>query len=174
MVLEAPADVFAFHFNPAQPQWVAAGCLGGQVALWNLEQLAAQREQAARLLPEPGSGAGAAGSRRNTTDPSQGAASGAAAGEGGAELAAFLRPNVLQPAFVSLLDASHQAAITDLRWLPGLAAMRDGRLEPAAEPTECMLFATTAMDGRVLIWDMRINAGRRRMRATTGGGAWDV
>ena len=44
-VLAAPAGVLALAFNPIAPQWVAAGCLGGQVALWNLDQLALQREQ---------------------------------------------------------------------------------------------------------------------------------
>lgn len=152
-VLEAPSDVFALRFNPAQPQWLAAGCLGGQVALWNLDQLAAQREQAARLQ--------LGGSRRATTEHG-------AAGDS-TEAAAFLKADVLQPAHVSLLDISHQACVSDLLWLPGLAATRDGRLEPAASPTECNLFATVAIDGKVLVWDMRIHAGRRRGRGTATG-----
>jgi hypothetical protein len=165
-VLQAPADVFTFAFNPASPQWVAAGCLGGQVALWNLDNLAQQRQQAARLqLAGSGSGAGigvASGSRRGTTEQ-------VVAVEGAEASVPFLKANVLQPAYVSMLDASHQACVADLLWLPGLAATRDGRLEPAASPGECFLFATTAMDGKVLVWDMRIySGGRRRNRPTTG------
>ena len=91
---------------------------------------------------------------------------------GGGEGAAFCKANVLQPAHVSLLDASHQAAVADLLWLPGLAATRDGRLEPAPGGAgECNLFATVALDGRVLVWDQRVHPGGRRrggQRPTAG------
>jgi len=36
-VLEGPGDMFTFKFNPTNPKWVAAGCISGQVVLWNLE-----------------------------------------------------------------------------------------------------------------------------------------
>lgn len=36
-VLEGPADMFTFKFNPTNPEWVAAGCISGQVVLWNLQ-----------------------------------------------------------------------------------------------------------------------------------------
>ncbi|GAB4817587.1 hypothetical protein N2152v2_004633 [Parachlorella kessleri] len=151
-VLQAPSDVFAFAFNPAQPQWVAAGCLGGQVALWNLDELVQQREQAAKLQMPAGSHS--SGSGRDGP---------AGADEG----IPFLKASVLQPAFMSTLDASHQACITDLIWLPGLTATRDSRLEPSSGLGECNLFATTAMDGRGLVWDMRIHSGGRRRNRPT-------
>ena len=34
-VLEAPDEVFAFQFNPVQPEIVAAGCYNGQILLWD-------------------------------------------------------------------------------------------------------------------------------------------
>lgn len=36
-VLEGPGDMFCFRFNPSNPSWVAAGCITGQVILWNLQ-----------------------------------------------------------------------------------------------------------------------------------------
>lgn len=36
-VLEGPGDMFCFRFNPTMPEWVAAGCISGQVILWNLQ-----------------------------------------------------------------------------------------------------------------------------------------
>lgn len=36
-VLQAPTDMFCFRFNPTNPEWVAAGCISGQVILWNLQ-----------------------------------------------------------------------------------------------------------------------------------------
>lgn len=36
-VLEGPGDMFCFRFNPTNPEWVAAGCISGQVILWNLQ-----------------------------------------------------------------------------------------------------------------------------------------
>merc|ERR1712159_867082 len=36
-VLEGPSDMFCFRFNPTDPDWVVAGCISGQVVLWNLK-----------------------------------------------------------------------------------------------------------------------------------------
>ena len=36
-VLEGPNDMFCFRFNPTNPEWVVAGCISGQVVLWNLQ-----------------------------------------------------------------------------------------------------------------------------------------
>lgn len=35
-VLQAPYEVFAFQFNPMNPDIVTAGCYNGQVVMWNL------------------------------------------------------------------------------------------------------------------------------------------
>lgn len=181
-VLQAPADVFAFAFHPTQPHWLAAGLATGQVALFNLQQ-------------QPG--APAAGSAANT---------GAAAERGGLRTESFAanrdgasdttaegggKAAVLLPLFLSLPNASHQAAVTDLQWMPGAAVGQDGRLEAvgagaAASPREgatsssaltaapaatdsCNLFATTAADGSILMWDMRIRARHQRKAAGAKG-----
>lgn len=34
---------------------------------------------------------------------------------------------VVKPSHLSLVDASHTTAVTDLQWLPGMAFARDGR-----------------------------------------------
>ena len=35
-MLESPEEVTAFHYNPVNVDVVAAGCLSGQVALWDI------------------------------------------------------------------------------------------------------------------------------------------
>lgn len=35
MVLESPEEVLVFRYNPLNPEMIAAGCLNGQVALWD-------------------------------------------------------------------------------------------------------------------------------------------
>ncbi len=37
LFLEAPCDVFSFAFSPTEPHIIAAGCINGQVALWDIQ-----------------------------------------------------------------------------------------------------------------------------------------
>ena len=194
-VLQAPAQVLAFAFHPSQPHWVAAGLATGQVALFNLQQPgdgssgepagAADGRATAAAGGDGGSGITAAAKApilQAATSPGGGAAKlGAAAAAAAA----------LQPVFVSLPEASHQAAVTDLQWLPGLAVTREGKLvegsgAPAGAPSEAAgisaaaaattttataLFATTASDGALLVWDMRISARHQRLKAAAAAAA---
>ena len=52
-VLQAPYEVFAFQFNPLNPDIVTAGCYNGQVVLWNLagEQVRVCKERTLPPLP---------------------------------------------------------------------------------------------------------------------------
>ena len=38
LVLESPHETFVFRFNPVNPNLVAAGCITGQVLLWDLTE----------------------------------------------------------------------------------------------------------------------------------------
>merc|ERR1711865_768112 len=44
-VLEGPNDMFCFRFNPTNPEWVVAGCISGQVVLWNLRGSTTKRRK---------------------------------------------------------------------------------------------------------------------------------
>ena len=160
-VLHAPAEVTALAWHPTQQHCLAAGLATGQVALFGLQQ------------QQPGTAANGAA----TAGPSGGTAAGGRAAEGSQEGSHTAE---LQPLHLSMPEASHQAAVADLHWLPGVALSRDGHLEavaphcegggtagPAGAADGCTLFATTAADGALLCWDMRISA-RHRKQATKG------
>lgn len=155
-VLHAPVEVTALAWHPTQQHCLAAGLATGQVALFGLQQ-------------QPGTAANGAA----TAGPPGGTAAGGRAAEGSQEGSLTAE---LQPLHLSMPEASHQAAVADLHWLPGVALSRDGRLEAVAPHSEgtagpagaadgCTLFATTAADGALLCWDMRISARHRKQAA---------
>lgn len=158
-VLQAPAEVTALAWHPTQQHVLAAGLSTGQVALFHLHQKAGPT----------GSGAATAVPSGRTAA----AGSGGQAGEGGQEGSSHSAE--LLPLHLSMPEASHQAAVADLHWLPGVVLSRDGRLEAAAPRGEgggaagpagasdgCTLFATAAADGALLVWDMHISARHRK------------
>lgn len=58
---------------------------------------------------------------------------------------------------MSSVEFSHHALVMDLQWLPGVEITRDGRVTKLADGSrECSFFATTAADGKVMFWDMRL------------------
>ncbi|PRW58624.1 flagellar inner dynein arm I1 intermediate chain IC140 [Chlorella sorokiniana] len=158
-VLRVPAEVTALAWHPTQQHCLAAGLATGQVALFHVQQQA-----------------GSIGSGTAAAAPSGRTAAGGQAIEGGQEGSSHAAE--LLPLHLSMPEASHQAAVADLHWLPGVALSRDGHLEAvaphsvgggAALPTGpadgCTLFATTAADGALLCWDMRISARHRKQAA---------
>lgn len=152
VVLQAPSDVFAFQFHPTQPQYVVAGCLGGQVAMWNLDCMQHLKETTISqpiFTIEP-----------ETEDKTDSKII--------SQTAPHRQSNILAPSHLSLLDTCHQATITDLVWLPGTSATRDGRLVQTSSESDCSLFATVAMDGKLMVWDTRFNT-RQRGRPINSG-----
>jgi len=133
-VLEGPSDMFCFRFNPTDPDWVAAGCISGQVLLWNLktghkapttfaEQLAMEKPEGNKTIMV------------EFTDFSP-----------------------------SLCETSHRRPVTDLCWLPAeLEFGTDGSITRGAEEgAQTKQFATVSGDGMILIWDLRVKKDTRR------------
>ena len=195
-VLEAPGEVLALAWHPSQPEVLAGGCATGQVLLWHLGQAvaAAAASAAAPRLAGLASGkleAAAGGEGEGEGSVSRDEGGGGGGGGGGASGVAH---PALAPALVSSVEASHQAPVADLHWLPGAVVTRDGRFDAVALPPrpataleaapvpallphpDCSLFATTASDGCVLVWDHR-GGGRPRRGggvAATAGAAAEV
>ncbi|KAK9826349.1 hypothetical protein WJX81_000804 [Elliptochloris bilobata] len=82
------------------------------------------------------------------------------------------------PAFISSLELSHRAPVCALQWLPGVLISKQGSRPPTAEdgpklgPNDCVFFATTAADGRVLFWDCRGSFQRRRAKKEADEPEW--
>lgn len=64
---------------------------------------------------------------------------------------------VIKPKYLSSLEKSHNACVTDLAWLQkGLQINRMGQLHETEDPEACHCFVTCAVDGRVRFWDVRV------------------
>lgn len=88
---------------------------------------------------------------------------------------------IVPAAFVSAPDTSHKAIVSDLTWLPGIEVTRDGKVldvnseeahEKGINPRECNFFATTAADGNIMFWDIRVERSRKRGQRETDDIAW--
>jgi len=45
LLLEAPEDIMCFKFCPTNPDYIAGGCISGQVVLWDIAQYADRLRQ---------------------------------------------------------------------------------------------------------------------------------
>ena len=132
LVLESPADVMAFRFNPRRPEIVAGGMYNGQVALWDTRKV----------------------ERRNTDrSRTQDALAAADADHEGAAAGV----SVVSTSRLSAVEASHKMAITGLSgylriWgLPGRTPAAGCALTRASlrrsQPTGGCASGTTARRG---------------------------
>jgi len=129
-VLQAPFEVFAFQYNPANPEIVAGGCYNGQVVLWDTTH---EHERIARMK--------AASNKQDAQDASDEATI-----------------PIVKYKYVTAPEFSHHSVVLDLQWLPGVEITSRGKLSKAAEgPRECSFIATTAGDGKVNFWDIRVD-----------------
>lgn len=131
-ILEGPSDMFCFKFNPTDPDWVVAGCISGQVVVWNLKtghkSPTTFAEQLAKDKPE-----GNKSIEVEVTDFSP-----------------------------SLCETSHRRPITDLCWLPPeIEFSADGSIVRKEDGTTRQ-FATISGDGLILVWDISVKKDSRR------------
>lgn len=141
--LRSPFEVTSFRFNPSLPNVVAGGLQNGQVALWETQNVDDSSPQG--------------GSKRN------------AGQEQGDDRNAS---PILDPIHLSVIESSHTAPVSDVAWIPKacevdklsrLTNQQNQHGEISFEATEELnQFATIALDGKLLIWDMRV---KRDMRA---------
>ena len=135
-VLEAPADVWHFSFNPTRPEIVAGGLLNGQVIIWDTTDV---QEQMRRKKDKK---------KSDTTE------------EGGSGQEA----PVVKHKHISLNDQGHTACVMDLHWFePGLElSASKSKVQKAASANETWNFFSCATDGRVLVWDMRVQIDKKK------------
>ncbi|XP_063681640.1 dynein axonemal intermediate chain 3-like [Bolinopsis microptera] len=140
LVLEAPEDIYTFKFNPTDPNIVAAGCINGQVVMWDISQYDA------RLRNHKNTGARANKTRSDLFDVE------------------YQRSPVVHYAAVSSIEGSHKMAVMDLMWLPDtIEVARMGVPVENKAQASCQL-VTVGIDGNVMFWDIRL-----QKPAGTGG-----
>jgi len=180
-VLRAPRDVSAFKYNASLPHIVAGGLQNGQVVLWDTSGRTADHTSSG-AAPSTASDPRASSSSEAATAAAP-AGAGPATGRASARLSRARNPKaarmntqahdahqgaqVFDPVHVSVMENSHMAAVTDVAWLPPATEVdrlsrvqsqmseMKGQLRVEAQQ-EANQFATVALDGRVLLWDMRV------------------
>lgn len=154
-VLESPFEVTSFQFNPLNHKIITAGLFNGRAVYWDTGN-DATRTVAAKAAKKDD------GKEEETT------------------------VEVFRSAYISAPDTSHKARVTDLTWLPGIEVTRDGKvLDLASEEARgrdidpkdnvaegCHFFVTTAADGAIMFWDIRVRNSRKRGQRETEDIAW--
>jgi WD40 repeat protein len=127
LMLESPHDTYTFQFNPSAPHIIAAGCISGQVIMWDMTDA---QEQLQRIQNK----------KVGEQDDDEGASDKVAP---------------IRHAAISHIDTSHRRPVADLTWLPpGMEVDHFGKITRTEETKSCQ-FLTVAGDGQVCIWDTR-------------------
>mmetsp|Transcript_8856 Transcript_8856/g.20642 ORF Transcript_8856/g.20642 Transcript_8856/m.20642 type:complete len:899 (+) Transcript_8856:224-2920(+) len=135
IMLQSPHEMFCFRFNPCpgQQNLVAAGCLNGQVIIWDIaEAMATLNERESR------------GGRRAKED----------GGDGGQDEEQIPPVEALA---VSQIDFSHRGMVADMAWLPPNTQVNIKGQLLAEEHLDgkSHQFLTLSGDGSCLVWDLR-------------------
>ncbi|CAL8465448.1 g4984 [Coccomyxa elongata] len=128
-VLDAPVEVGTFQINPGMPHMVVGGCATGQVMLWDTSS---HEEHLA--MPSSKTAYATDGKKAPASIPHR---------------------------YISGVEYSHRGPVQAVQWLPGMNITKEGAHPPTGEESsrpgnEAAFFASTAHDGRVLFWDMRV------------------
>jgi len=131
VLLEAPDDVTCFKFCPTNPNIVAAGCINGQVVVWDVS------DHSDRLTNTKQN----AGNKNNTKDVMFGEE---------------IPPDIpsVRCAAVSSIEFSHKSIITAIEWVP--LHMEYNKFAHVVQnySRECHQLVTTGVDGNIMVWDI--------------------
>ncbi|NXP05918.1 WDR63 protein, partial [Thinocorus orbignyianus] len=141
LMLECPEDIYCFQFSPSDPNIIVAGCINGQIVLWDISQ---HEENLQSTKPDAD---GVKMSDTDTVNPSV--------------------PNVLQHncmsgtdpplvrfCTVSSIQYSHKKPVTDIHWLPDYSEANQTDATFEIKAGACMQLVTCSPDCSILFWDI--------------------
>ena len=118
-----------FEFNRSNPDLLVAGCLNGQIVVWDISEYhdklrlnknATKSEETNTM-----------GKERTSETP------------------------ILRYAASSLIESSHRGPVTDLIWFPKFLDVGPHGETTETKDSEVTQFATCSLDGQVMFWDLR-------------------
>ncbi|GMH45419.1 hypothetical protein BSKO_13376 [Bryopsis sp. KO-2023] len=130
---ESPFEVSSFQYNPVNPDIVAAGCFNGQIITWDTSTEVERLGRAKDVKREDGSD--------EASIP------------------------VIKHKHMSAVEFSHTTMVTDIHWAKGIDVTKNGQMTKVADGVlgkECFFFATTATDGKVMFWDIRVERSMKK------------
>ncbi|TPX36281.1 hypothetical protein SmJEL517_g01647 [Synchytrium microbalum] len=156
LILEAPDDVHCFAFAPHDPSIVAAGCINGQVAIWDLSDFQ-DKLRVGRRARSAGGNSGNSGESEVSAGHTAAATSAIGAGKA---------PEIpiCHWAAASSIESGHRMAVGDLIWFPKGMELNShtGEIVETSDGSHRQ-FMTAALDGQVLFWDVRTRKDFRSM-----------
>ncbi|NWR30509.1 WDR63 protein, partial [Tachuris rubrigastra] len=136
LILECPEDIYCFQFSLSDPNIIAAGCINGQVVLWDISQHG-QNLQNEKPVADEGvnSDSEATAVAEVATKVSPGVMPSLTQVQ-----QSSTEPPLLKYCAVSSIEYSHKKPITDIQWLPGHFEVRNNIIQ---------LFCSS-----ILFWDI--------------------
>ncbi|KAJ3194937.1 WD repeat-containing protein 63 [Entophlyctis luteolus] len=145
LILEGPEDIGCFQFNPSDPNFIAGGCINGQIVLWDIS------EHQDKLKS----------TRKRSSEDENGGNTGSSAGVDDEKLSSTIGGNdepivpVVKYIVASSIEFSHRSGISDLQWLPSSSLLsHSGELTENTDSGNRQL-VTCSLDGQVYFWDTR-------------------
>lgn len=130
LLLQAPTDVYSFQFCPSNPDIISAGCINGQIVLWDIaeyhEKLVSSNEKS-----QPKKKQSLFGEEQGPDTP------------------------IVMWKAVSAIENGHKAPISQIQWIPAGLEMNKLGQTIANTESRCVQLLTTAADGSFAVWDMR-------------------
>ncbi|CAH8475140.1 unnamed protein product [Heterobilharzia americana] len=132
LLLNAPDDIICFQFNPTNPNYIAGGCVNGQVVLWDIEKHVDDLMNVKMKL------------KSKNKIP----------------LFVFSESELHKVAIspysaLSNIESSHSSPIMDIKWIPDhLEINRLGYCFENSTQKSIQLM-TCGLNGEILLWDIR-------------------
>ncbi|XP_063219681.1 uncharacterized protein LOC134529480 [Bacillus rossius redtenbacheri] len=132
LILSCPADVYAVQFCPFNDDLIAAGCINGQVALWDIKKHT-DNEPIAHDVEKSFCASHMFINWKNVVK----------------------RITVLKPVKYSLPETSHPSCIQNIQWvISTLKINDDGKFRRKENEETCLQFISCSEDGLVCVWTL--------------------
>ncbi|NWU07263.1 WDR63 protein, partial [Cephalopterus ornatus] len=147
LILECPEDIYCFQFSPSDPNIIAAGCINGQVVLWDISQQGEKLQNEKPVADEVvDSDSEVTAAAEVETKVSPGVMVGLYFTR--TQEDSSVEPPLVKYCAVSSIEYSHKKPITDIQWLPGHFEDNQNRGE------NCLQLVTCSPDCSILFWDI--------------------
>ncbi|NWS15612.1 WDR63 protein, partial [Pachyramphus minor] len=140
LILECPEDIYCFQFSPSDPNIIAAGCINGQVVLWDVSQHGEKLQKEKPVADEVVDSDSEATAAAEVTKVSPLSII--------FEKSQHAEPPLVKYCAVSSIEYSHKKPVTDIQWLPGHFEDNQNRGE------NCLQLVTCSPDCSILFWDI--------------------
>ena len=130
--------MYTFQFCPTNPDIIAAGCINGQIVLWDIsayhEKLATSNEKSQQKKKQS-----LFGEEQGPDTP------------------------IVMWVAVSAIELGHKAPVTSIQWIPKGVEMTKLGQTITNQEDKCVQLFTTAADGSLAVWDLRPPAPKASM-----------